>query len=256
MLKDIDFLYNCIDNESEYRLSSEQKSLDNKEPTLNELKEERKLLESDLMSSHSKNQAKISKLPSNLSSARSNRSIMSPIGSPIPGSNCSSPSVLKPSSRSSSIVSVNAIEVKDLKKSDSKDHFFLKVSLTQINLVNNLFFNSFIILKVEKNQIAARSTKLQSNKALTGSANKLNNSLVKSPSTLVSEIMDKKKVLANKTLSSSKPIEKSQAQPKPRSDSVNSASSRTSYSSQASSVSLSRTSSVQKFRKMVSDYRE
>lgn len=119
MLKDIEFLYNCIDNESDYRLSSEQKT--NKEPTLNELKEERKLLETDLMSSHSKNQAKISKLPSNLSSARSNRSIMSPIGSPVPSSTCAS-----------SIVSVNAIEVKDFKKSDSKDHFFLKVKSRKI----------------------------------------------------------------------------------------------------------------------------
>ena len=86
LLNDIDFLYQCIDDENEYRQNCEKVHLENKEPTLNELKEERRLLESDLMSSHSRNQVKISKLPETTSSARSNRSIMSPIISPTPTS--------------------------------------------------------------------------------------------------------------------------------------------------------------------------
>lgn len=84
LLKDVDFLYQCIDDENDYRQTCEKVQLDSKEPTINELKEERRLLESDLMSSHSKNQVKISKLPETTSSARSNRSIMSPIISPSP----------------------------------------------------------------------------------------------------------------------------------------------------------------------------
>lgn len=84
LLKDVDFLYQCIDDENDYRQTCERVQLDSKEPTINELKEERRLLESDLMSSHSKNQVKISKLPETTSSARSNRPIMSPIISPTP----------------------------------------------------------------------------------------------------------------------------------------------------------------------------
>ncbi len=79
LLKDIDFLYQCIEQESEYRENSTKSLLESKEPSLMELKEERKLLETDLNSSHTRNQAKISKLPEQISSARSNRSIMSPI---------------------------------------------------------------------------------------------------------------------------------------------------------------------------------
>ncbi len=79
LLKDIEFLYQCIELENEYRENSAKSLSENKEPSLMELKEERKLLESDLNSSHTRNQANISKLPEQISSARSNRSIMSPI---------------------------------------------------------------------------------------------------------------------------------------------------------------------------------
>ena len=46
LLKDIDFLYECIDKESEYRLQSKQTVI---EPTLTELKEERKRLEDNIL---------------------------------------------------------------------------------------------------------------------------------------------------------------------------------------------------------------
>jgi hypothetical protein len=46
LLKDIDFLYECIDKESEYRLQSKQNLI---EPTLTELKEERKRLEENIL---------------------------------------------------------------------------------------------------------------------------------------------------------------------------------------------------------------
>ncbi len=49
LLKDIDFLYECIDKESDYRLQSKNTA---KEPTLTELKEERKRLEDDILVDH------------------------------------------------------------------------------------------------------------------------------------------------------------------------------------------------------------
>lgn len=76
LLKDIEFLYECLDEESNYRTVSKQTL---KEPSINELKEERKKLEADLLSSTGKNLAQISKLPSQVSSSNNNRSINSPI---------------------------------------------------------------------------------------------------------------------------------------------------------------------------------
>lgn len=46
LLKDIDFLYECIDKESEYRMDSKKTAV---EPTLTELKEERKRLEDNIL---------------------------------------------------------------------------------------------------------------------------------------------------------------------------------------------------------------
>ena len=76
LLKDIEFLYECIDRENEYRAKSR---LNLREPSLNELKEERKKLEADLLSSTGKNQIQISKLPSSVSVNSNNRSIRSPV---------------------------------------------------------------------------------------------------------------------------------------------------------------------------------
>ena len=72
LIKDIDFLYECIDKENEYRESSKR---DIKEPSLNELKEERRKLEEGLLSSTGKNQAQISRLPASVSS----RGVNSPV---------------------------------------------------------------------------------------------------------------------------------------------------------------------------------
>jgi hypothetical protein len=74
--QDIEFLYECIYKENDYRFESRQTLC---EPTLNELKEERKRLETNLLSSTGKNQIKISKLPESVSQTNSNRSINSPI---------------------------------------------------------------------------------------------------------------------------------------------------------------------------------
>ncbi len=87
LLKDIEFLYECIDQEREYRVSSRQ-SL--REPSLNELKGERNLLESDLMSSVGKNQVRISKLPSTVTTQNNNRTIKSPLIRPSPTGSASS----------------------------------------------------------------------------------------------------------------------------------------------------------------------
>ena len=87
LLKDIEFLYECIDQEREYRVSSR---LSLREPSLNELKGERNLLESDLMSSAGKNQARISKLPSTVTTQNNNRTIKSPLVRPSPTGSASS----------------------------------------------------------------------------------------------------------------------------------------------------------------------
>lgn len=76
LLSDIEFLYECIDKESDYRVESKRNL---GEPSLNELKEERRKLESDLLTSTGKNQVQISKLPSSVSALNSNRSIKSPL---------------------------------------------------------------------------------------------------------------------------------------------------------------------------------
>jgi hypothetical protein len=76
LLKDTEFLYECIDRENEYRAKSR---LNLREPSLNELKEERKKLEADLLSSTGKNQIQISKLPASVSVNSNNRSIRSPV---------------------------------------------------------------------------------------------------------------------------------------------------------------------------------
>lgn len=76
LLSDIDFLYECIYDESEFRFKSKQTM---KEPTLNDLKEERKKLETDLMSATGKNVIQITKLPSKISIKDNNRSINSPV---------------------------------------------------------------------------------------------------------------------------------------------------------------------------------
>ena len=76
LLKDIDFLYECIDRESEYRAKTRSSI---REPTLNELKEERKKLENDLLSTTGRNQIKINALPANLPASANNRSIHSPV---------------------------------------------------------------------------------------------------------------------------------------------------------------------------------
>jgi hypothetical protein len=83
--KDIDFLYECIEAESEYRSEAKDAVC---EPTINELKDERRRLEADLLSSKGQNQVNISKLPSSVSSAHNNRAINSPLNY----SNRSSPS--------------------------------------------------------------------------------------------------------------------------------------------------------------------
>lgn len=97
LLQDVEFLYECIDGESEYRAQSR---LVLKEPTLNELKEERKRLEADLLSTTGKNQYEIGKLLEGVN--RSN--VKSPMGRLSPPSSAGS---IK--SRASSTLSLNQI---------------------------------------------------------------------------------------------------------------------------------------------------
>lgn len=84
LLKDIDFLYECIDKESEYRLQSQQTV---KEPSLVELKEERKRLEEDILEDGTSNTtySKLQRPSSNISISSIPLSIKSP--SPTPSIN-------------------------------------------------------------------------------------------------------------------------------------------------------------------------
>ena len=106
LLKDTEFLYECIDQEREYRVVTRTAL---REPSLNELKEERKRLESDLMSATSRNQAKISKLPASVSGNKSNRSINSPLIRPTP----SPPSSASSTRSKISVISTNNINIID-----------------------------------------------------------------------------------------------------------------------------------------------
>ena len=244
LLRDIEFLYECIEQENEYRANVKQ---NDREPSLNELKEERKLLEFDLMSSHSRNQIHISKLPSNVSSARSNRSIISPINStpitPSPPTSASSSSAAF-KSRSSSITSTSLLNV-------------------------NEYNSSKVFVKTKHVSPARHQSKLEP----ASTAPKKNYVLARaSPSVLVPEMLEKSRhLIANSNINQTKhlvrdssktPIStslnkvgictepKKKGELKPRSDSVSSA------SSLSSSISLSRVSSVQKFRKMILEYRD
>lgn len=93
LLKDIDFLYECIDRESEYRADSARvATVVGKEPTLGELKEERKRLETSLLSKSASTPLgfSISKMPSRPTSNTSVNSIAlsvrSNVNSPTLGS--------------------------------------------------------------------------------------------------------------------------------------------------------------------------
>ena len=103
LLKDIDFLYECIDRESEYRAKTRSSI---REPTLNELKEERRKLETDLLSTTGRNQIKINALPTNLPPSANNRSIHSPVmaNRPSPPSSAASNA-----SRTSAISATNIL---------------------------------------------------------------------------------------------------------------------------------------------------
>lgn len=76
-MSDIEFLYECIDEENDYR--HESFATMQREPSLHELKEERRKLESDLMSATGRNQLHISTLPNEVSRQNHNRSIHSPV---------------------------------------------------------------------------------------------------------------------------------------------------------------------------------
>jgi hypothetical protein len=68
LMQDVEFLYECLDGETDYRANT---CLHIKEPTLSELKDERKRLEADLLSSTGKNQYEVSKILEVVNSDRS-----------------------------------------------------------------------------------------------------------------------------------------------------------------------------------------
>lgn len=110
LLKDIEFLYECIDKESEYR-DDVKRGI--KEPTINELKEERKKLENDLLSNGT-SLSRISRPSSNNSISSINFSIKSP--SPTPSSRLNSPNTTRipPKLQTGLISDRRSISVKSL----------------------------------------------------------------------------------------------------------------------------------------------
>ena len=79
LARDIELLYDCIDRESAFRYvsssSNSHGAFVDTLPSLSELKEERKRLETHILSSTARNQMRISKLPASVSTANNNRSI-------------------------------------------------------------------------------------------------------------------------------------------------------------------------------------
>ena len=221
---DIEFLYECIDKEKDYRVKSRDTL---REPSLNELKEERKRLEADLVSSSGKNQVQISRLPASVSSTNNNRSIHSPILSnritPSPPS--SAAGTTKPRSP---LITANkkSLVTTDLKKSNVKQMDLNSTSITSTKNRSSSLQKSDAMVKT-----TAFNSTFSSNTSARQTANK--------------------PVLANYK---SKEANASDLRPiLSRTNSVSSIA-----SSVASSVSSnnSKQSAVQKFRQMVLEHRD
>ncbi len=217
-----------------------------KEPSINELKEERKRLEVNLLSSTGRNQVQISKLPSTLNSYKNNRSINSPIMS-----NKVSPS--PPTSASStrskvSILSANMISINDNSpKTTIKTHSVKqngvqidrKKTTENINSINQTKRSSSLVSESRKSSQLVNTTNPQTKRSILNNAPKL-------PVKTTSKTNQSSLVNLNKEISEhqnhnfSRPI------------SVSSTGSTSSLSMSASS----RSSAVQKFRQMVLESRD
>ncbi len=103
-MQDVEFLYECLDGESDYRANTK---LVLKEPTLNELKEERKRLEADLLSSTGRNHYEVNKLLEHMSDPSHRSNARSPL-TRLVSSPPSSAGSLR--SRASSTVSLNQVD--------------------------------------------------------------------------------------------------------------------------------------------------
>jgi hypothetical protein len=231
LLKDIEFLYECIDQEREYRDSSKQSIYH--EPSLNELKEERKRLETDIMSATSRNQAKISKLPLTVSSQGNNRSINSPLVRPTP----SPPGSASSTKSKISIISTNDINLKDRSVSKGRSP-----SLKQSEL---------------KTSNSIKTTTIQKAPIITTTTSNNNNSSIKRSSSInnTPKMVSKPNTIKNQTNFLNNGLDKLDFKPSlSRSNSVSSIAS--SVASSMSSSTSSKLSAVQKFRQMVLDNRD
>jgi hypothetical protein len=79
MLVDIELIHECLENEREFRYRSTQPPKLSREPSIGQLREERRKLEEDLLCTKVKNQAQISRLSTASDSTR-RRSLLSSIG--------------------------------------------------------------------------------------------------------------------------------------------------------------------------------
>jgi hypothetical protein len=226
---DIEFLYECIDKEKDYR----EKTRDTlREPSLNELKEERKRLEADLVSTTGKNQIQISKLPSSVSVANNNRSIRSPVmANRITPSPPPSPNSIK--SRSSIVPVVK----KPLINTELNTH-----SKSSNSNVSNGKVRSSSVITAETNK----------NKLLNNS-NIVKSTGFNSTYTTTSKITTK---LNGTNLINTKPKETNIAELRPILSRANSVSSVASSIASSVSSTNSKQSAVQKFRQMVLEHRD
>jgi hypothetical protein len=226
---DIEFLYECIDKEKDYR----EKSRDTlREPSLNELKEERKRLEADLVSSTGKNQIQISKLPASVSVANNNRSIRSPVmTNRITPSPPPSPNSIKSRSSIVPIVKKPLINTELNKNSKQSD-----------NSISNGKIRSSSVITVDGNK----------NKLLN------NGNIVKSTAFNSTYTTTSKTVAKTSTTNSnnSKPKENNVTDFRPILSRTNSVSSVASSVASSISSTNSKQSAVQKFRQMVLEHRD
>ncbi|CAF0751090.1 unnamed protein product [Brachionus calyciflorus] len=145
---DIEFLMDCLDKESEFRIKTSGML---KEPSINELKEERKKLESDLL--NCKNVVKISGLPTSVSAINSNRSISRITPSP-PGSASSMRSL-------NSVKSVQSVKsVRSVSSNKTLTHRVVKAPLTIVSPSQNV--SKLKLDLIQRNNSASSSIDLTS----------------------------------------------------------------------------------------------
>jgi hypothetical protein len=223
------------------------------EPSLNELKEERKKLESDLMSATGKNQLHISKLPSNVSKVNHNRSIHSPLMNrkvtPSP------PSSATRSIRSTpTTTTTNSYHQTNI-SSTTNNRTPTTATTTTITPLNALVKRSSIVNKLADISVATRrnSSEKTTDPVITNNNRQMIMAAngAKSPKALLNKTTVNHDTGGLNSTGSSLSNESKQMRSSSRPDSASSID-----SSISSSSSSNRVNSAQKFRQMVFEWRD